>query len=167
MDGSILVHSAMGPQAVVISGILAMDPAQVSVSTYDHPRRLQLRATHHLIEGPAIANLHVSPLGVPAPHRHRDQQPCALPARADHPRREVNDVKANSQKRQRDSFSFLSNMRLHGLLGERRLSWNAMVAIGNFADSNFPAGYRRVGAITPPLGLLAACHAPKYAAKQG
>jgi hypothetical protein len=34
MDGSILVQSPMGPQAVVIGGILAKDPAQVSLSKH-------------------------------------------------------------------------------------------------------------------------------------
>jgi hypothetical protein len=34
MDGSILVQSPMGPQAFVIGGILAKDPAQVSLSEH-------------------------------------------------------------------------------------------------------------------------------------
>jgi hypothetical protein len=47
-------------------------------------------------------------------------------------------VDADSRKRQRRDLSFLSDMRLDSLLGKRRLSWIA-VAIGNFADPNFPA----------------------------
>jgi len=34
MDGSILVQSPVGPQAVVVGGILAKDPAQVSLSEH-------------------------------------------------------------------------------------------------------------------------------------
>ena len=30
MDGGILVQSAMGPQAIIVGGILAKDPAQMS-----------------------------------------------------------------------------------------------------------------------------------------
>ena len=35
MDGGILVQSAMGPQAVVVGGILAKDRAQMSLSEHD------------------------------------------------------------------------------------------------------------------------------------
>jgi hypothetical protein len=34
MDGSVLAQSPMGPQAVVIGGILAKDPAQVGLSEH-------------------------------------------------------------------------------------------------------------------------------------
>jgi hypothetical protein len=35
MDWGILVQCAMGPQTIVISGILANDPAQMSLSEHD------------------------------------------------------------------------------------------------------------------------------------
>ena len=35
MDGGILVQSAMGPQAIIVGGIRAKDPAQMSLSEHD------------------------------------------------------------------------------------------------------------------------------------
>jgi hypothetical protein len=46
---------------------------------------------------------------------------------------------ADSRKRQRPDLSFLSDMRLHRLLGGEGFPGYVAVAIGNFADPNFPA----------------------------
>src|SRR5262245_31042358 len=51
-------------------------------------------------------------------------------------------------------------MRLHRLLGERRLSWIRRRCHRQLRRSKFPrADHRGVGGVTPPLGLLAARHA--------
>src|SRR5262245_28973756 len=80
-------------------------------------RRLQLWSASPYDQGRAITHLHVPLLGVPAPHRRRDQQPSALPPRAGNLRRSSYGVDAESRKRKRIDLSFLSDMRLHRLLG--------------------------------------------------
>ena len=54
--------------------------------------------------------------------RRRIRQPGALPARAGHLHRQGHDVESDRRKRERGDLSLLSDMRLHGLLGERKLS---------------------------------------------
>jgi hypothetical protein len=76
-------------------------------------------------------------------------------------------VDANSRERQRIALSFLSDVRLHRLLGERRFSWIRTVPIGNFADPNFPAPTIAVGGVTPPQGLLAARHTAQARGEAG
>ena len=46
---------------------------------------------------------------------------------------------ADSRKRQRDDLSFLSDMRLNRLWENEGFPGYVSVAIGNFADPNFPA----------------------------
>src|SRR5207247_8694220 len=72
---------------------------------------------------------------------------------------------ADSRKRQRADLSFLSDMRLHRLLGERRLSW---ICHRQLRRPKFPcADHRGVGGVTPPLGLLAARHAAQTRGEAG
>src|SRR5262249_1123318 len=130
---------------------------------HDHPtRRLQLRAASPYDRGRTIAHLHVPLPGMPTPHWRRDQQPGALPPRAGHLRRKVYGVDADSRKWQRADLSFLSDMRLHRLLGGRRLSWIRRRCHRQLRRPEFPsADHRGVGGGTPPLALLA----PRYAAQ--
>jgi hypothetical protein len=48
-------------------------------------------------------------------------------------------VESDSRKRERGDLSLLSDMRLHGLLESESFPGYVIVAIGNFADANFPA----------------------------
>ncbi len=89
---------------------------------HDHPtRRLQLRPAQPHHRRRAVAHLHVPLPRVPAPHRRRDQQPGALPPRADRLRRPGHRVDAHGRKRQRAHLPLLPGVRLHRLLGGRRL----------------------------------------------
>jgi hypothetical protein len=55
------------------------------------------------------------------------------------------------------TFSFLSDMRLHRLLGGRRLSWICRRCHRQLRRPEFPrADHRGVGGVPPPLGLLTA-----------
>jgi hypothetical protein len=75
---------------------------------------------------------------------------------------------ADGRKRQRSDLSFLSDMRLHRLLGERRLPGYVAVAIGNFADPNFPAPTIAVWEESRhPWVSLPPDTPPKRVAKQG
>ena len=66
------------------------------------------------------------------------------------------DVDADSRERPRADLSFLSDVRLHRLLGEHRLSWNHHDCHRQLRRPEFPSAYHRgVGRVTPPLGLLA------------
>ena len=65
--------------------------------------------------------------------------------------------KSDSRKRERGDLSLLSDMRLHGLLGERKLSWIRHCCHRKLRRSEFPRADRLgVGGVTPPLGLIAA-----------
>ena len=77
-------------------------------------------------------------------------------------------VDADSRKRQRADLSFLSDMRLHRLLGGRRLSWIRRRCHRQLRRPEFPrADHRGVGGVTPPLGLLAARHAAQARGEAG
>ena len=63
---------------------------------------------------------------------------------------------------------FLSDMRLHCLLGERRLSWIRRCCYRQLRQPKFPrADYRGVGGVTPLLVLLAAQHAAQARGEAG
>jgi hypothetical protein len=71
-------------------------------------------------------------------------------------------------KRQRADLSFLSDMRLHRLLGGRRLSWIRRRCHRQLRRPKFPAAeHRGLGGVTPPLGLLAARHAAQARGEAG
>ena len=75
---------------------------------------------------------------------------------------------ADSRKRQRADLSFLSDMRLHCLLGGRRLSWIHRRCHRQLRRSEFPrADDRGVGGVTPPLALPAARHATQAHGEAG
>src|SRR5467141_2675036 len=75
---------------------------------------------------------------------------------------------ADSRKRQRANLSFLSDMRLNRLLGERRLSWIRRRCHRQLRRAKFPrADHRGVGGVTPPLALLAARHAAQTHGEAG
>jgi hypothetical protein len=93
------------------------------------------------------------------PHRRRHQQPSAVPPRTDHLRWQRDNVEADGQKRQHADFLFLSDLRFHRLLGERRLSRNCRRRHRQLRRPEFPgADHRGVGGDTSPLGLVAARH---------
>jgi hypothetical protein len=74
----------------------------------------------------------------------------------------------SSRKRQRTDLSFLSDMRFHRLLGERRFSRICRRCHRQLRRPEFPrADYRSVGGDTPPLGLLAARHAAQARGEAG
>src|SRR5260370_42041298 len=59
-------------------------------------------------------------------------------------------------------------MRLHRLLGGRRLSWIRRRCHRQLRRPEFPrADHRSVGGVTPPLGLLAARHAAQARGEAG
>src|SRR5438132_2529178 len=59
-------------------------------------------------------------------------------------------------------------MRLHRLLGERRLSWIRRRCHRQLRRPEFPrSDHRGVGGVTPPLGLLAAQHAAQARGEAG
>jgi len=59
-----------------------------------------------------------------------------------------------ARKRQRPNLSFLSDMRLHRLLGGRRLSWICRRCHRRLRRPELPrAGHQCLGGVTPPLGL--------------
>ena len=73
-----------------------------------------------------------------------------------------------AEKWQRADLSFLSDMRLHRLLGGRRLSWICRRCHRQLRRPEFPrADHRGVGGVTPPLGLLAARHAAQTRGEAG
>ena len=75
---------------------------------------------------------------------------------------------ADSRKRQRADLSFLSDVRLHCLLGGRSFPGYVAVAIGSFADPNFPAPTIGVWEESRHLWLsLPPDTPPKRMAKQG
>jgi len=77
-------------------------------------------------------------------------------------------VDANSRKRQRADLSFLSDVRLHCLLGRRRLSWTRRRCHRQLCRSEFPrADDRGVGRVTPPLALLTPRHAAQAHGEAG
>ena len=85
-----------------------------------------------------------------------------------HLRRQVHGVDAHGRERQRADLSFLSDMRLHRLLGGRRLSWIRRRCHRQLRRPEFPrADHRGVGGVTPPLGLLAARHAAQARGEAG
>ena len=68
----------------------------------------------------------------------------------------------------RSEFSFLSDMRLHHLLGEQGLSWIRRRCHRQLRRPEFPrADHRGVGGVAPPLGLLAARHAAQARGEAG
>src|SRR5580704_13736989 len=69
----------------------------------------------------------------------RHQQPSAVPPRADHLRRQSDDVAADGRRPQHADFPLLSDLRLHRVLGERRLSRNVRRCDRQLRDPNFPA----------------------------
>ena len=92
----------------------------------------------------------------------------AFSPRAGHHRRKGCGVDADGRKRQRADLSFLSDMRLHCLLGERRLSWIRRCCYRQLRRPKFPrADYRGVGGVTPLLVLLAAQHAAQARGEAG
>jgi hypothetical protein len=63
-------------------------------------------------------------------------------------------VDADSRKRQRADLSFLSDMRLYRLLGERRLFWIRRRCDWQLRRPELPrANHQCVGGVTPPLGI--------------
>src|SRR6476619_4843458 len=75
---------------------------------------------------------------------------------------------ADSRKRQRTDLSFLSDMRLHRLLGERRLSWIYRRCHRQLRRTEFPrTSHRGVGGVASPLGLLTAQHAAQARGEAG
>lgn len=94
---------------------------------------------------------------MPASYWRGDQQPGSLPPRTGYFVWQRYEVDADSGKRPRVDLSFLSDMWLHRLLGERWLSWNRHRCHRQLRRPPIPpANNRRVGGITPPMGLLAA-----------
>jgi hypothetical protein len=66
------------------------------------------------------------------------------------------------------TFHFCPTLRLHRLLGERRLSWIRRRCHWQLRRPEFPrADHRGVGGVTPPLGLLAARHAAQARGEAG
>ena len=88
-----------------------------------------------------------------------DQQPGALPPRTGHLRRKGYDVGADSRKRPCADLSFLSDVRLHRLLGDEAFLEPSWLPYATLPTRISPADHRGVGGVTPPLGLLAARHA--------
>ena len=77
-------------------------------------------------------------------------------------------MEADSRKRQFADVSFLSDMRLHRLLGGRRLSWIRGRCHRQLRRPEFPrADHRGVGGVTPSLGLVAARHAAQAHGEAG
>src|SRR6266478_7066560 len=75
------------------------------------------------------------------------------------PSRAKRPVEAHGRKRQHADFLFLSDVRLHCLLGERRLSGNFPRCHRELRRSEFSgADYRGVGGDASPLGLVATRH---------
>ena len=75
---------------------------------------------------------------------------------------------ADSRKRQRHDLSFLSDMRLNRVLGERRFSWTSKHRHWQLRRPKFPrANNRGMGAVTSPLGFLAARHAAQACGEAG
>jgi hypothetical protein len=77
-------------------------------------------------------------------------------------------VDADGRKRQRAHLPFLSDLRLRCLLGGRRLPGYVAVAIGNFADPNFPAPTIAVWEESRPASWpsLAAVPSQSFATRQ-
>src|SRR6516164_4722968 len=75
---------------------------------------------------------------------------------------------ASSRKWQRADLSLLSDMRLYGLLGERRLSRIHRRCHRQLRRPELPcADYRGVGGDTPPVGVPAARHAAQAPGETG
>src|SRR6516225_3315024 len=75
---------------------------------------------------------------------------------------------ASSRKWQRADLSLLSDMRLYGLLGERRLSRIRRRCHRQLRRPELPcADYRGVGGDTPPVGVPAARHAAQAPCETG
>jgi hypothetical protein len=69
---------------------------------------------------------------------------------------------AKSRKRQRNDLSFLSDVWLDAVLGERRLSGNSQYRNRQLRRPTFSASdHRGLGAVTSPVGFLTARHAAK------
>ena len=136
---------------------------------HDHPtRRLQLRAASPYDRGRAIAHLHVPLPGMPASHWGRDQQPARF-------RREQITFagKATTWMRTAESGNTLT-FHFCPICGST-VYWEGegfpgyvAVAIGNFADPNFPAPTIAVWEESRhPWVSLPPDTPPKRAAKQG
>ena len=77
-------------------------------------------------------------------------------------------MESDSRKRERGDLSLLSDMRLHGLLGERKLSRIRHCCHRKLRRSEFPCADRLgVGGVTPPLGLIAARHSAQANGEAG
>jgi hypothetical protein len=141
----------------------------VEKANHDNPaRHLQLRAASPYDPRRTSAHLHVSLSGMPAPHRRRAQQSGAIPARAGHLRRYRYNLDSDRRKREHAGFSLLPDMRLHRLLGERRLSGSRGCCHRKLCRAEFPrADYCGVGGVTPPLGLIALRHCYQASGETG
>ena len=92
----------------------------------------------------------------------------ALPPRTGHLRRKGYDVGADSRKRPRADLSFLSDVRLHRLLGEHRLSWNRHGCHRQLRRPEFPPPIIAVWEESRhPWVSLSPDTPPKRVAKQG
>jgi len=75
---------------------------------------------------------------------------------------------ADRRKRQRADLPFLSGMRFHRLLGRRSFPGYIAIAVGNFADPDFPAPSIAVWEQSRhPWVSLPPDTPPQRAAKQG
>ena len=151
---------------------LALHSAHLSTTTeptHDHPtRRLQLRAASPYDRGGTIAHLHVS---LPACQRRTG---AVISNQARFRREQVTLAgkttawMRTARKRQCADLSFLSDMRFHRLLGERRISWEPHHCHRQLRRSKFPrADHRGVGGVTPFLGFVAARHAAQARGEEG
>jgi len=77
-------------------------------------------------------------------------------------------VEADSRERQRHDLSFLSDVRVHFVLGERRVSRARQRCHWQFRRPDFPgADPRSVGDVAPPVGYLASRHAAEALGQAG